>query len=447
VIHHTDTPNDDPDPAARVRAIYYYHAVVRGWGDIAYNAVIGSDGRIYEGRKGKDGEVLTNGVVGGHAYSFNQHTFGVSLMGDYNLKSLPDNMRKSLIDLLSYVANLNGIDPTAVKDYVRDYQYSDPNVPKMDPKVPTITGHGLLPRATTDCPGEFNREDLVNLRNLVAGRLNQSPVIVDNNATGNVKTGSWSVSSVSSQRYGTNYYFSYAGTGADTFTWNFKLPATGKYRVSVWYPAGTNRATNAPFTVYAKTGPKTIAVNQKVNGGKWVQLGIFDFASGPNKVVLSDKANGLVIADAIKVEYVPVPDSHVIGAMVDDSSPSDYIAATPSLSDWPTSTSVAGGHAGGYRSHAPNTGATFTFKPDIPQTGNYKVYVWYTAGSDRATNAPFTINYSGGSATQYVNQQINGGKWVYLGTYPFNQGMSGSIVLSDNANGNVIADAVKLVKE
>jgi hypothetical protein len=29
--------------------------VTKGWSDIGYNAIIGSDGRIYEGRKGKDG--------------------------------------------------------------------------------------------------------------------------------------------------------------------------------------------------------------------------------------------------------------------------------------------------------------------------------------------------------------------------------------------------------
>ena len=32
VIHHTATSNGDLDPAATVRAIYYYHAVTRGLG-------------------------------------------------------------------------------------------------------------------------------------------------------------------------------------------------------------------------------------------------------------------------------------------------------------------------------------------------------------------------------------------------------------------------------
>jgi hypothetical protein len=31
VVHHTATQNSDPDPAATIRSIYYYHAVTQGW--------------------------------------------------------------------------------------------------------------------------------------------------------------------------------------------------------------------------------------------------------------------------------------------------------------------------------------------------------------------------------------------------------------------------------
>lgn len=447
IVHHTDTPNDDLDPAARVRSIYYYHTVTRGWGDIGYNAIIGSDGRIYEGRHGKDGEVLTSGVVGGHAYSFNYHSFGVALMGNYSLKSVPDNMRNSLVDLLSYVADVNDIDPNTTRDYIRNYSYSDPHVPQTDPNVPTITGHGLLPRSSTDCPGEFNREDLISLRNLVSNQVAQDPIIIDNDDAGTTMVGSWATSTYSSQRYGADYLYSSKGTGEDTFTWNFDLPATGSYHVYVWYSAGSNRATNAPYTIYSKTGAVTQTVNQQENGGRWVDLGVYDFSGGPNKVTLSDNADNLVIADAVKLEHVPSQDQHTVGALVDDSSPSEYIAATPSLSDWPSSSNVKGAYGGSYRPHAPGKGATFTWKLSVPEAGDYDVYVHYTAATDRATNAPYTIHYSGGQTiTKRVNQRINGGQWVHLGSYPFDQGMS-PIVLSDDADGYVIADAVKLVKQ
>lgn len=44
IVHHTVTSNADPDPAATVRAIYRYHAIDRGWGDIGYNFLVDAGG-------------------------------------------------------------------------------------------------------------------------------------------------------------------------------------------------------------------------------------------------------------------------------------------------------------------------------------------------------------------------------------------------------------------
>lgn len=85
------------------------------------------------------------------------------------------------------------------------------------------------------------------------------------------------------------------------------------------------------------------------------------------------------------------------------------------------------------------------FTPDIATAGNYDVYARWTAYTNRATNAPYTIYYNGGNQTVQVNQQINGDTWVKLGTFNFAAGTSGYVKLTDNANGQVIADAVKFV--
>ncbi|MGA8943230.1 MAG: cell wall-binding repeat-containing protein [Thermoactinomyces sp.] len=165
VVHHTDTSNSDTNYEATIRAIYAYHAKPasqggRGWGDIAYNALIAPNGTVYEGRKGRDGEVLSEGVVGGHAYSFNYGSFGVSMIGNYDEKALSANARDSLVQMLAYTAGYWGIDPTAKKDFVRNYEYDDPTVPKVDYNIPTLTGHGMLPRAATRCPGTYIKNDL-----------------------------------------------------------------------------------------------------------------------------------------------------------------------------------------------------------------------------------------------------------------------------------------------
>ena len=52
IIHHTVTQHQEADPAATVRAIYYYHAVTQGWGDIGYNFLVDWHGNVYEGRYG-----------------------------------------------------------------------------------------------------------------------------------------------------------------------------------------------------------------------------------------------------------------------------------------------------------------------------------------------------------------------------------------------------------
>ena len=44
-----------------------------------------------------------------------------------------------------------------------------------------------------------------------------------------------------------------------------------------------------------------------------------------------------------------------------------------------------------------------------------------------------------------MNQQTSGGAWNLLGTYTFGSGTGGNITLTDQANGYVIADAIRLV--
>jgi hypothetical protein len=89
--------------------------------------------------------------------------------------------------------------------------------------------------------------------------------------------------------------------------------------------------------------------------------------------------------------------------------------------------------------------STCTWTPDIPVAGDYKVYAWWTPNSNRATDAPYTINYNGGSDTVDVNQEINGNQWNYLGTYNFVAGTTGTVILTNDANEYVMADAVRFV--
>ena len=76
----------------------------------------------------------------------------------------------------------------------------------------------------------------------------------------------------------------------------------------------------------------------------------------------------------------------------------------------------------------------------------YEVFVWYVQGANRATNAPFVVDYAGDSATVPVNQQINGSEWFSIGSYAFSAGTSGRVRLNNVGHGSVVvADAVRFV--
>jgi hypothetical protein len=93
--------------------------------------------------------------------------------------------------------------------------------------------------------------------------------------------------------------------------------------------------------------------------------------------------------------------------------------------------------------------ATAVWTPDIPQTGQYAVYVSYTSGPDRTTDARYTVYHSAGSTDFSVNQQIGGGTWVYLGHFHFEEGSnpgSGAVELTNysvQAGNFITADAVR----
>lgn len=85
--------------------------------------------------------------------------------------------------------------------------------------------------------------------------------------------------------------------------------------------------------------------------------------------------------------------------------------------------------------------------PDIPETGEYAVYVSYQTLPESVSDAKYLVFHNGGVTEFKVNQQIGGGTWVYLGTFSFDKGVNdyGMVVLSNESqeNGVVCADAVR----
>ncbi|MEV4354210.1 DNRLRE domain-containing protein [Nonomuraea sp. NPDC049625] len=90
--------------------------------------------------------------------------------------------------------------------------------------------------------------------------------------------------------------------------------------------------------------------------------------------------------------------------------------------------------------------SAFTWNLTTPTDGTYKVQVRYPTGAT-ATNAKYKVKHQGGEASVTLDQTKNPGTWVELGSYSFTAGTTHSVTLTDEANGTVAADAVKLVRD
>ena len=125
--------------------------------------------------------------------------------------------------------------------------------------------------------------------------------------------GTWSVHA--GQGFEGDYCDNTKGKGTDTASWSFAVPP-GRYRIAITWPGGvSDAATKAPFSVY--NGTKllaTVTVNQRLlpadfsdQGVAWRWLEVnrgasYLISSGTLTVKLTDKANGLVLADAVRIE-------------------------------------------------------------------------------------------------------------------------------------------------
>lgn len=170
-VHHTVTANDDPDPAATIRAIYRYHAVDLGWGDIGYHFLIDEAGRLYEGRWSgpdgipahrEDGQVVT----AGHVFNFNPGNIGIALLGDFTERVPSAAASWTLTLVLAGLARVHGLDPLGTVHYVNP-------VNGMVKNTRTISGHRDW--GVTECPGKNLYPMLGSLRTGIA-RLAESAV-------------------------------------------------------------------------------------------------------------------------------------------------------------------------------------------------------------------------------------------------------------------------------
>ena len=147
-------------------------------------------------------------------------------------------------------------------------------------------------------------------------------IIVDNPEA--VFSGSWSVGTTATDKYLSDYRFAGTVSGSPIAfaTFQPKIATPGKYSVYVWYPQGSNRATNASFSVITPSQSTNVIINQTTGGGMWQLIALNkDFRAGTNgNVRLANgpsEASRVVIADAVRWVYDPVQDSGANGSIPD----------------------------------------------------------------------------------------------------------------------------------
>jgi len=95
----------------------------------------------------------------------------------------------------------------------------------------------------------------------------------------------------------------------------------------------------------------------------------------------------------------------------------------------------------------PGDSTALTYIPDIPENGEYAVYVSWAKTDKCICNVRYEVRYTGGKALFSVNQCMGAGTWVYLGTFLFHQGMNrelGSVaVYGGDTVGILTSDAVR----
>lgn len=139
-----------------------------------------------------------------------------------------------------------------------------------------------------------------------------------------------------------------------------------------------------------------------------------------------------------------LPPTEAGQSYVTDDSDAAFYTEGP----WSVSSSTGGFSGDGYHVIPRGSGANYAVW-NIENIQEYEVFARWTAHSNRASNAKYTIHYinEGGELTTEtvtVSQRDRGGEWVSLGTYRMSN-LTGRVTLTDDADGYVVADAVRFV--
>ncbi|AZA08311.1 N-acetylmuramoyl-L-alanine amidase [Corynebacterium pseudopelargi] len=162
VVHHTAGSNNYSEAQAPgiVRGIYQYHAQTLGWCDIGYQSLADKYGNLYEGRYGG----LNKDVWGAHAGGFNENTWAVSMMGNYEAVAPSAPMLKAVGDILGWRAAVAHLNPTGSGVHTSEGTTYSKYAYGQQVTLPNIFAHRDV--GTTTCPGTAGYASMGTIRSI-----------------------------------------------------------------------------------------------------------------------------------------------------------------------------------------------------------------------------------------------------------------------------------------
>jgi hypothetical protein len=136
-------------------------------------------------------------------------------------------------------------------------------------------------------------------------------------------------------------------------------------------------------------------------------------------------------------------------SIIVDNLDAGFTCTAPPTTSWAVGSSPTGFYGTNYRFDTTTTadaGLAAKWTPTIATAGYYHVYMRWVAFSNRPSAAPLEIAYQGGAhldTTRTVNQQLNNGVWVFIGTYYLSTGTGNYVKIKGDGAGKTVADAVR----
>jgi len=176
-IHHTASKsNYTPEEApSQMRNLYTYFTKGLKYSDMAYNFIVDRFGRVYEGRGGG----MDKAVVGGHTAGFNDQTFAISALGNFQTFKPNDPEMVAMVDsvssLIAWKLSMNHRDPNGKTTLVSD---SGAGTSKYKPgqtaTALVVGGHGDI--GSTSCPGKYLEAQLPAIRTAAGAKMGASMI-------------------------------------------------------------------------------------------------------------------------------------------------------------------------------------------------------------------------------------------------------------------------------